>query len=114
MRVTRKTYAEAAQLLEKGGDVWDAISDAADRFRDRRMENGAVGFQMPQASVTVDSKGKVQVGVQEHFVSRDVVMELMLMAGEAAAQFALDRKIAFLYCTQVLLLAYQYHYYRNE
>ena len=111
VRVTRKTYAEAAQLLEKGGDVWDAILDATDRFRDRRMENGAVGFQMPQASVTVDSKGKVQVGVQEHFASRDVVMELMLMAGEAAAQFALDREIAFLYCTQVLLLTYPHLYH---
>jgi len=100
VRVTRKSYAEAAQLLEEGGDVWSAIEDAADRFRDRRQENGALGFQMPQARVALDTSGTVQVGVQDQFPSRDVVMEMMLMAGEAAAQFALDNDIPFLYSTQ--------------
>jgi len=99
VKVTRKTYAEAAALIEKGDEPWSLMEEAAFRFRDRRLENGAVGFQMPQSEVSVRD-GKVDIKVHEHYDSNDVVMEMMLMAGEAVSQYALDKEIPFLFSTQ--------------
>ena len=46
--------------------------------------------QMPQSVVSVRD-GKVDIKLQEHFDSNDMVMEMMLMAGEAVSQVRICR-----------------------
>jgi len=45
---------------------------------------------MPQSVVSVRD-GKVDIKLQEHFDSNDMVMEMMLMAGEAVSQVRICR-----------------------
>ena len=100
VKVTRVSYAEAQALMETGEAPWSDMEEASFRFRDRRLENGAVGFQMPQADVKVAEDSKITVQVAEHYESKEMVMEMMLMAGEAVSQYALDTELPFIFSTQ--------------
>ncbi|KAJ1469681.1 hypothetical protein T484DRAFT_1850838, partial [Baffinella frigidus] len=53
-----------------------------------------------KAEVPVTADGAISVAELEAFESKDVVMEFMLMAGEASSQFAIDNEIPLLYASQ--------------
>jgi exoribonuclease-2 len=71
----------------------------ADRNRARRLAAGAVIINLPETHITV---GEETVAIEriESYRSADMVQECMLLAGEGAALWALQQRIAFPFISQ--------------
>jgi exoribonuclease-2 len=97
VRVRRLTYAEVEAMIEcePFADLWQI----AQTFRERRRANGAALMEFPEVVIRVTG-GDVSVRPLPLLRSRILVTEAMLMAGEAAARFALERNIPFPFATQ--------------
>ena len=97
IRVTRTTYAQADTQLEQG-DLARLAALASD-YQAARMARGAAGIDMPEVIIKV-SDGKVVIRPMERMGSRELVTNLMLMAGEAVARFAGDNALVIPYVQQ--------------
>jgi exoribonuclease-2 len=94
VRVTRLSYAEAnARLAE---EPFQNLYRLAQAYQARRRRDGAVS---PEVKIQVKD-GKVVIHPLPPLESRMLVTEAMLMAGAAAARFALERDIPFPFATQ--------------
>jgi exoribonuclease-2 len=97
VRVTRISYAQAQQRLTEA--PFARLWDLAKAFREQRRANGAVEIRLPEVSVRVVD-GEVNIRSLPALESRTLVTEMMLMAGQAAARFALEHGIPFPFSTQ--------------
>ncbi len=97
VRVTRLTYPEAETQLD--AEPLRGLYRLAQRNEARRRENGAVMLDLPEVRIRVVD-GQVLIRPIVSLKSRVLVTEAMLLAGEAAARFALDRGIPFAFATQ--------------
>jgi len=97
VRVARHTYGEINQRMDSA--PFAAIKALTDRFRARRLADGATSIDLPEASVRVRD-GEVCIRPLIRMASRDMVTEAMVMAGEAIAQYALARDIPVPFATQ--------------
>lgn len=97
VRVTRTSYAAAQQRLAE--KPFSRFLELAWTFRKRRRANGAVEIRLPEVCVRVVDD-EVFIRPLPAFESRALVTEMMLMAGQAAAQFALQHNIPFPFSTQ--------------
>ena len=110
LRVTRLTYAEADVLIAAASDgsadsaVLAALAALAERNVERRLDTGAVMIELPEAHIHVDLGGNEQNAVYVEPLcphrSADMVRECMLLAGEGAARWALQRRLPFPYISQ--------------
>jgi len=97
VRVTRATYDEIdARMFEL---PFAAIRGLTDAYRARRLARGAARIDLPEVSVRVID-GEVVIRPLPKLASRDMVTDAMLMAGEAAARFALANGIAIPFAMQ--------------
>lgn len=95
------TYQDVHDKIESRAEPWLSMYKAAMQFRSAREAGGAVEFQFPQAEVTVTERGaKVEIEELPLLTSKELVMEFMVMAGVAAAKFALANEIPFLFAGQ--------------
>jgi exoribonuclease II len=97
IRATRLTYADAETRLSEGPLA--QLVAAADRYRARRQAAGAAGIELPEVSVRIVD-GEVVIRPIDRHGSRELVTDLMLMAGEAAARFCSERGLPIPYATQ--------------
>ena len=97
VKVQRLTYAQAESLLEN--DPFREIYELEQRYHLRRQANGALFIDLPEVKLKVED-GQVQIIPIPALRSRDLVREAMLMAGEAAARFAIEHEIPIPYATQ--------------
>ncbi len=97
VRVTRLTYNEVETRLAE--EPFQNLYRLAQRYQQQRQKNGAVFIELPEVKVRVID-GQVVIRPLPPLRSRDLVTEAMLMAGEAAARFALERHIPFPFSTQ--------------
>lgn len=97
VRVTRLTYQEAEASLDE--NPLRELYRLAQDHRARRQERGAANIYLPEVKIRVEN-GQVEIQPLLRLRSRDLVLEAMLLAGEAAAGFALDRDIPFPFTTQ--------------
>ncbi|HEC15780.1 MAG TPA: RNB domain-containing ribonuclease [Sedimenticola sp.] len=95
--VTRISYAGAAERLHQ--PPFDRLLEMARRYRERRNAAGAFRIDLPEVTVRVRD-GEVRIRPLSRLDSRDMVTDIMLMAGEAAARFALERDIPVPFATQ--------------
>ena len=112
IKVTRLTYAKAQAIIdgaEKDGDsqtaeVLSALAGIAERNVERRLDTGAVIIDLPEAHIHVNLGGegenKVCVQPLSSYRSADLVRECMVLAGEGAARWALQRRLPFPYISQ--------------
>jgi len=98
IRVKRMTYQQADQQLDS--PPFSQLSVLAGRYRQRRMQAGAAHLDLPEVSVRVDAAGQVQIRPLQRLASRELVSEIMLMAGEAVAGYALERDLAMPFVCQ--------------
>jgi exoribonuclease-2 len=96
VRVTRLTYEKADTLAEEG---LAALFALADRNRERRSRAGAVFIRFPEVHIRV-SPEEVSIEPIKPYLSADLVRECMLLAGEGAARWALERRLPFPYISQ--------------
>ncbi len=98
IRASRLSYETVEPRLDE--PPFAALRAVTDRFRDRRAANGATSLDLPEVSVRLVD-GRVVVRPLPRLASRSLVTDAMLMAGEAAARFCLEREIPVPFATQV-------------
>jgi exoribonuclease II len=97
IRAQRLTYGEVDAALNAAH--FTAIEAFLRPFRARRDARGAAAIDLPEVSVQVRG-GEVVVRPLERSRSRSLVMDAMLMAGEACARWCLARGIAIPFAGQ--------------
>jgi exoribonuclease-2 len=117
VRVTRLSYEKADTLIAEGGkdgEVLAALSALAERNTERRLDTGAVMIDLPEVHIEVSvgnneeslvseasvSENRVSVEPIGSYRSADIVRECMVLAGEGAARWALQRKLPFPFISQ--------------
>lgn len=96
-RATRHSYAEIDQRLSE--EPFAALVDMTERYSQRRKLSGASSIDLPEVSVRVVD-GAVVIRPLDRMGSRDMVMDAMLMAGEAVARYCLEHEIPIPFATQ--------------
>ena len=98
VRVRRLTYEEADDCI---GDTSLAdIEPAILKYREFRLARGAVSIDLPEVRVKVDRNGRVDIHPVTRKRSRKIVEEAMIMAGEAAARWAIERELPVPFTSQ--------------
>jgi exoribonuclease-2 len=97
VRVTRLTYEEAETRLDEA--PFRDLHRIAQVHQMRRQARRAIHIDLPEVKIWVED-GQVLIRPLNRSMSRDMVLEAMLMAGEAAARFALEREVPFPFTTQ--------------
>ncbi|HYN78759.1 MAG TPA: RNB domain-containing ribonuclease, partial [Lamprocystis sp. (in: g-proteobacteria)] len=97
IRAQRLSYDEADGRLSEA--PFAAMAALTERFRARRVALGSIALDLPEVTVRV-ADGRVMIRPLPRLASRALVMEAMLMAGEGAARFCLERDIPISYATQ--------------
>ncbi|MDR1179170.1 MAG: RNB domain-containing ribonuclease [Spirochaetales bacterium] len=97
IRVTRMSYTQAQAVLRE--PPLRAIYELTSCYNARRARNGALRIELPEVKIRA-AGGKVSIRPLAATESGDMVSGAMLMAGEAAARFALSHGIPVPYATQ--------------
>ena len=103
IRAHRLSYGEVDAMLDGVGDgdaaPFAAIDAFLQPFRARRAARGAAAIELPEVSVRVRD-GEVVIRPLERSRSRTLVMDAMLLAGEACARWCLARGVAIPFAGQ--------------
>ena len=86
----RLTYDDVDEMLQWGVQAeseLETIARWAKRREQWRQSQGAISIHMPESSVKVNGDGDVNVYVLEDSTSRQLVAEMMILAGEVAARY---------------------------
>lgn len=97
VRVQRLSYEDAELRLDE--PVFHGLELAARAFYNRRQRSGAFLLDLPEVMVKVID-GRVQIDPLLRLRSRDMVRELMLLAGESVARFAIEQRLPFPFASQ--------------
>lgn len=98
VRVSRLSYEEVERRL--GEEPFASLRALTERYRARRFAQGASQINLPEVSVRLDREGRIQIRPLPPLISRELVTDAMLMAGEAAARFCLERGIPIPFAVQ--------------
>jgi len=97
VKVSRISYEQAEDMLDER--PFDELLRLAQNNEDRRKRNGAVNIELPEVDIRVENE-KIAFHPVRPLRSHVIVKEAMLMAGEAAASYALKEGIPFAFSTQ--------------
>jgi exoribonuclease-2 len=97
VRVQRASYDDIDRRMEEPPFV--QIRELTDAYRAARLARGAARIDLPEVSVRVVD-GDVVIRPLPKLASRDMVTDAMLMAGEAAARYALANGVAIPFAVQ--------------
>ncbi len=98
VRVQRLSYEDVESRLDDE-KPFRRLYELAQQHRDRRRANGAIFIDLPEVKMQVDDE-RVHIKPLPRLRSRLLVSEAMVMAGAAAARFALERDLPFPFTTQ--------------
>jgi exoribonuclease-2 len=70
-----------------------ALAEAAALREAWRRSQGSINIQMPEASIKVDANEEISIELLEGSRSRQLVAEMMILAGEIAGKFCQDQQI---------------------
>ncbi len=97
LQVQRISYAQADQAL--GEAPFTELLRLSRLYRQRRRQAGAAFIQLPEVKIRVKQE-QVEIHPLPALDSREMVTDLMLMAGEAVARYCLEREIPVPFATQ--------------
>ncbi|MEJ2464143.1 MAG: RNB domain-containing ribonuclease [Candidatus Thiodiazotropha sp.] len=97
LTVERISYASAEERLQE--PLFAALAEKARRYRARRMAAGAAAINLPEVKLKVVD-GEVEIHPLPRLNSREMVTDLMLMAGEAVANYCQRHEIPIPFATQ--------------
>jgi exoribonuclease-2 len=98
IKVTNMSYEYADRVINEN-EVLSKLNDIAISHKALRNSNGAIKLNLPNVDVKVKNQ-KVFIKPQEDSNSRDLVAEMMVIAGRTIAQFAIENNISLPYLTQ--------------
>lgn len=104
----RMTYGAVYRILKGDQELtgrYRHLSEMLARMRDlclvlrrRRLENGAIDFNLPETKVDLDDAGRpVAVYRAERTVAEQIIEEFMLLANETVAKHAAVLELPFIY-----------------
>lgn len=97
---TRLSYQEADERLRQSSqDALTQLLKISQSYRARRFAEGAIELDLPEVSVRTQGDA-IHIRPLERITSRQMVTDLMLMAGDAAARFAAEKQIPIPYVEQ--------------
>jgi exoribonuclease-2 len=91
----RLTYEDVDEMLElgvQGESELEAISHWAHVRREWRSAQGAISINMPESSIKVQDD-EITIEVLDNSVSRQLVAEMMILAGEVAARYGQEHEL---------------------
>ncbi|GHV70559.1 exoribonuclease II [Spirochaetia bacterium] len=102
VKVTRLTYEEADAIA--AGELAGLFA-LAEANLERRLNTGAVDLEFPEVHISIKAgtEGKtpeIEITPVQNYKSAAMVRECMLLAGEGAAKWALQRKLPFTFISQ--------------
>ncbi len=98
IKVVKMSYEEADQAL-KENQVLFKLNTLAKSHKEFRNKNGAIKLDLPNVEVKLKNK-KVDIQIQAESESRELVAEMMVIAGRVIAQYATENKISMPFLTQ--------------
>ena len=98
IKVTNMSYEYADRVINENA-VLSKLKDIAIFHKAFRSDNGAIKLNLPNVDVKVKDQ-KVFIRPQEDSNSRELVAEMMVIAGRAIAQFSVENGISMPYLTQ--------------
>ena len=96
----RLTYEDVEEMLQLGvEDDLERLADYARLRKKWRVAQGAIEIHLPDTTVKVDSANgdRLTLELMEDTFSRQLVAEMMILAGEVAAKFAQTNNIPIPY-----------------
>jgi exoribonuclease-2 len=100
----RLTYEDVDEMLELGVQAELELLDLARWARCRRawrQSQGAIQIHMPEAAIKVINDGEtVDISLLDGSFARELVAEMMILAGEVAAQYSQMHNLPILFRTQ--------------
>jgi exoribonuclease II len=100
----RLTYEDVEEILQLGVVAEAEIHDLAKWAKRRqswRSAQGAISINMPEPAVKVKDGGEeVDVYIMESVFSRELVAEMMILAGEVAAKYGQQHNLPMLFRAQ--------------
>ncbi|MDB9933653.1 RNB domain-containing ribonuclease [Candidatus Thioglobus sp.] len=98
IKVTNMSYEDADKVINEN-EILSKLNNIAMSHKAFRNDNGAIKLNLPNVDVKVKNQ-KVFIRPQEDSNSRDLVAEMMVIAGRAIAQFAIENNISLPFLTQ--------------
>ena len=98
IKVTKMSYQVADSLMAKNADL-ASIQSVVVAHQQYRERHHAISLNLPDVTVKC-RQDKVTIHPQETSPSRELVAEMMIMAGRAMAKFSIDNQIAMPYAIQ--------------
>ena len=98
IKVVKMSYEEADKAL-KEDKVLSKLSALTKSHKAFRNENGAIKLDLPNVDVKLKNK-KVDIQIQTESASRELVAEIMVIAGRVIAQYANEHEISMPFLTQ--------------
>ncbi|MFC2026338.1 ribonuclease catalytic domain-containing protein, partial [Chloroflexota bacterium] len=93
----RLTYEQVDERIDE--PQFENLDRITRAYQERRRANGALFIDLPEVMVSVQD-GSVNIRPVQPLSSRTIVREAMILAGEAAAKFAIENQIPFPFATQ--------------
>ncbi len=98
IKVTNMSYEDADKVINEH-EILSKLNNIAISHKAFRNDNGAIKLNLPNVDVKVKDE-KVFVLPQVDSDSRELVAEMMVIAGRTIAQFAIENNISLPYLTQ--------------
>ncbi|MDC0483308.1 RNB domain-containing ribonuclease [Candidatus Thioglobus sp.] len=98
IKVTNMSYEYADKVMNEH-EILSKLNNIAIAHKAFRNANGAIKLNLPSVDVKVKDE-KVFIRPQENSNSRELVAEMMVIAGRTIAQFAIENNIALPFLTQ--------------
>jgi len=98
IKVTNMSYEDADKVINEH-EILSKLNNIAISHKAFRNDNGAIKLNLPSVDVKVKDE-KVFIRPQEDSNSRDLVAEMMVIAGRTIAQFAIENNISLPFLTQ--------------
>ena len=92
------SYKDADKVL-KEDQVLSKLNNLAKSHKAFRNKNGAIKLDLPNVDLKINNK-KVDIQIQTESDSRELVAEMMVIAGRVVAQYANENKISMPFLTQ--------------
>ncbi len=98
IKVTNMSYEDADKVMNEH-EILSKLNNIAISHKAFRNDNGAIKLNLPSVDVKVKDD-KVFIRPQVDSDSRELVAEMMVIAGRTIAQFAIENNISLPYLTQ--------------
>ena len=98
IRVTKMSYEEADKSIHE--NIWlSRLNEIAKEHKKYRESKGALRLDLPKTDIKVKDQ-RVIVFPQIESVSREMVSEMMVLAGRVIAQYSIENNISMPYLSQ--------------